>query len=70
MKTHNFDKSSFIKCCVHDPDKNVMSITFGNGKTYHYGDCGHDDYDKFTKADSPGKHFANVIKGKKGIYQP
>lgn len=65
MKTHNFTKSGFIDSCEHDPNSNVLSITFQNGKTYHYGDCGHDDFDAFTKAESPGKHYGQFIKGKK-----
>lgn len=65
MKHHTFDKSNAIASCSHDSDSNVLSITFTSGKTYHYSDCGYDDFDNFTKADSPGRHYGQFIKGNK-----
>lgn len=70
MKTHNFENSSSISSCTHDPDLNVMHITFTSGETYSYGDCGHDDWEALVKAESPGKHFSQHVKAKKGLYQP
>ncbi len=70
MKTHKFKNSSSIASCSHDPDKDVLSITFQSGKTYHYGDCGYDDWARLVDSQSPGKHFAQHIKPHKGLYQP
>ena len=66
---HNFDNHTFLASCEHDADKNVMHITFTNGKTYSYGDCSHDDFEAFKNAKSAGKHYAQ-IKASKGQYQP
>lgn len=70
MKTHHFSDHSFLKSCEHDDEKNVMRITFNNGKTYSYGDCSHRDFEAFKNAESAGKHYAIHIKNSKGIYQP
>lgn len=68
MKTHHFSDHSFLASCEHDPDKNVMHITFTNGKTYSYGDCDHNDFEAFKNAESAGKHYAMNIKAAKGLW--
>lgn len=65
---HHFTNSTSLASCDHDAAKNVMHITFTSGKTYSYGDCDKNDFEALKSAQSPGKHFQERIKSKKGLW--
>ncbi|MGH8908310.1 MAG: KTSC domain-containing protein [Egibacteraceae bacterium] len=58
-------KSSNIAEIGYDPKTNTLAVKFnGNGRTYHYPNVKQDVFDKFSKAESIGGHFAEHIRPK------
>jgi hypothetical protein len=58
-------KSSQIASIGHDPKTNTLAIQFsGSKKLYHYEGFSSEEFAKFEKAESVGKHFSSHIRGK------
>lgn len=60
---HEF-KSSFLKGCSYDEEKQELTVFFQNGKEYPFADVSKEIYEEFKDAESPGKYFGAYIKGK------
>ena len=63
MHNFKFEKSSSIAECSHD-GKDILTIKFTSGQTYHYHDCPKKVYDELTTSRSAGKYFHSNIMGK------
>jgi hypothetical protein len=60
-------KSSNIKGIGYHPETQTMAVKFSNG-IYHYNGVTEKEFQAFQKAESIGKHFHSVIRGKfKGV---
>jgi hypothetical protein len=58
-------KSSQIASIGYSPENKTLAIKFNNGqKVYHYAGVSQEDFDKFSAAESVGKHFGAHIRGK------
>ena len=57
-------ESKAISKSEYNADKKVLSITFANGKAYEYAEVPQEVAAEFEKAESKGKAFKKLIKGK------
>lgn len=59
-------KSSQIKEVGYDPATKTLAVSFtrGTGAVYHYAGVEPDEYQKFSGAESIGKHFGKHIKSR------
>ena len=60
---HKLVKSSHIKSIGHDPENNILGVTFHNGSTYHYHGVTKEKHEAMLRADSVGKFLEANIKG-------
>lgn len=58
-------KSSQLSSIGFDDKTNTLAVKFNNGGTYHYHGVTKAEFDKFSSAESMGKHFSAHIKSKK-----
>lgn len=56
-----FENSSMLSSCSYDDEGEILSVTFTNGKIYHYQDVPRRIYDELIDARSAGKYF-NLVK--------
>lgn len=61
IKSHVFPNSSMLLGCCYDTDTKEMTVTFSNGKDYHYVDVDLLVFINLTEALSAGRYF-NLIK--------
>lgn len=59
---HTDVKSSIIKSIGHNPDTNIMEITFKTGKTYSFENVTKEKHEELMNAKSVGKFFHAHIK--------
>lgn len=64
MKRTVIEKSSMFKSVAYDPFTETLELEFNNGNVYQYAGVTDTDWNKFCRADSKGKHFAEFIRGK------
>jgi hypothetical protein len=58
-------KSSQIAAIGYDAENKTLAIRFNGGKKlYHYAGVSQEVFDKFSAAESVGKHFGAHIRGK------
>ena len=57
-------KSSQLSSIGFDEKTNTLAVKFNNGGVYHYQNVTKAEFDKFSKAESIGKHFGSHIKSK------
>lgn len=58
--------SAIVKAYGYDMATNTLSIRFPDGAVYLYSNVPQDTYDEFCAAESKGKAFASLIRGKFG----
>lgn len=58
----NLKPSSFIQKAEYDADKEILKVTFSNGKTETYYNIEYDTVAAWSLADSVGKYFNTYIK--------
>lgn len=63
-KHHSKLGSSSIDTCSHDDEKNILTIRFTSGQTYHYHDCPKHHYDAIIGAKSAGGYLHKNVLGK------
>lgn len=56
--------SSMFESIGHDPQTNELTIKFKNGRVYRHGGFTAEDHEKFTNAESMGKHYNATIRGR------
>lgn len=59
--THAFAGSSMLAAVTHTGT--VLTVTFNNGRIYHYEDIPYSTYVEFTTAESAGSYYNQKIKG-------
>lgn len=64
MKHHFGDKSISIHSCEHDEGEKKLTINFHSGSSYEYAGVQKEVAKKLKEAESPGKFFHSVIRGK------
>lgn len=55
-------KSSTIHTLDHDPDSQVCTVVFHNGRRYSYQPMTVEEYQSFSTAPSVGSHFAAHVR--------
>ena len=63
MLVHRFDGSSAISSLRYNPETGQMDVTFLSGRTYTHEGVPPDVVESFVSAASPGRYYANSIKG-------
>jgi hypothetical protein len=56
-------KSSNVDAAAYDADGRRLSVRFKGGGIYHFADVPPEKADGLLNADSPGRYFAENIKG-------
>ena len=51
-----------INAVDYDADSKTLSVTFSNGRTYHYENVPEDEYANLLGASSVGKYFINNVR--------
>jgi hypothetical protein len=57
-------KSSNLKGCGHCKDSSTLVVEFNHGGVYHFAGVDEETADAFLSAESVGKAFHSMIKGK------
>jgi lysyl-tRNA synthetase class 2 len=60
-------KSSNIKAIGHDPAAKKLRVEFTNGGLYEYQDVAPHHYSTMLSHESPGKYFAQHVRGSHGV---
>lgn len=58
-------KSSQLSSIGFDDKTGTLAVKFNNGGTYHYHGVTKAEFEKFSSAESAGKHFSAHIKNRK-----
>ena len=60
---HIFEKSTVLDNCSYDSEKQELSITFQNGKTYRYKEVSINTFNDLIGAKSAGQYFSSIKAG-------
>lgn len=63
MLTHAFSHSSALSSARYNPDTRQLDVTFVSGRTYSHEGVPVEVYEGLVGADSPGRYYAQAVKG-------
>jgi len=63
MLRHSFKGSTAIASLLYDEEREVLQVTFANGRSYTLDNVPRNTVEEFMNSDSPGRFFNTSLKG-------